>query len=279
MRKGRFERVTVKGLTGPDSAVRAIHTDSRGALWLGSTEGLFRYELGRWTVLTRKDGLATEDIRVVIDARGGGIWAGGYGGLSRLRNGQVQSWTEEDGLPSNTIRALYEDNDGVLWIGTYESGLGRFANGRFTRYSQRDGLFSNGVFQILEDLRANLWMSCNQGIYRVSKRQLNDFAAGRVDAINSVEYGKHDGMRNIEANGGLSPAGIKTPDGRLWFPTQDGVAVIDPEKLPAPPGPPPVIVESCQIDGEPVAIDGPVRVSPGHENLEIQYTALSFLNP
>jgi ligand-binding sensor domain-containing protein len=190
----------------------------------------------------------------------------------------VQAWAEEDGLASNTIRALYEDAHGILWIGTYDGGLGRFEKDRFTSYTVREGLFNNGVFQILEDSRGNFWMSCNRGIYRVSKRQLNDFAAGRTKSISSIEYGRQDGMRNIECNGGLWPAGIKTQDGRLWFPTQDGVAVIDPQKLATPPAPPPVVIESCLIDHTPMAINGPVRVTPEHDNVEIQYSALSFIN-
>lgn len=121
-------------------------------------------------------------------------------------------------------------------------------------------------------------MSCNRGIYRVGKRQLNDFAAGKTSTVTSIAYGRRDGMRNVECNGGLWPAGIKAADGRLWFPTQDGVAVIDPEKLTINSKPPPVIVESCLIDRSPVAIDHPVRVKPGHESFEIQFTALSFIN-
>ena len=196
--------------------------------------------------------------------------------MSGIRNGQVRSWTEQDGLPSNTVRALYEDVQGVLWIGTYDGGLGRFENGRFTRYTVHEGLFSDGVFQILEDSRGNLWMSSNQGIYRVSKKQLNDFAADKTKTITSTQYGKHEGMRNVECNGGLWPAGCKTRDGKLLFPTQDCVAVVDPEKLGTNLKPPPVVIESVLIDRAPVFLDGPVRLMPGRENLEIRYSALSL---
>ena len=80
-----------------------------------------------------------------------------------------------------------------------------------------DGLYNEGVFQILEDSRANLWMSSNRGVYRVSKNQLNDFAAGRRKSVSSVPYGKRDGMKNIECNGGLSPAGVRSQDGNCGF--------------------------------------------------------------
>jgi hypothetical protein len=162
-------------------------------------------------------------------------------------DGSIRAWTEQDGLPSNHVRALYEDSAGVLWIRTYDSGLGRFERGHFTRYAVRDGLFDNGVFQILEDLRGNLWLRCNRVIYRVNKQQLNDFAAGRTRSITSFRYGRQDGMRNEECNGGFSPASFKTSDGRFWFPTQDGVAIVDPDKLPLVPAPPPVLIESALI--------------------------------
>ena len=168
---------------------------------------------------------------MIVERSPGGIRIGGCGGLTRLRDGQFTRWTEHDGLPSNSVRSIYEDSDGVVWIGTYDGGLGRFKDGKFTRYSVREGLFNNGVFQILEDAHGNFRMSCNRGIYRVSKRELNEFAAGARDTITSLAYGRSDGMLNVESNGGYWPAGVKARDGKLWFPTQDGVAVIDPQAV------------------------------------------------
>ena len=66
------------------------------------TAGLFRLDNGQWRGLTKKDGLATDDARVILSGRDGNLWVGGYGGLSRIRNGQVRSWTEQDGLPGNS---------------------------------------------------------------------------------------------------------------------------------------------------------------------------------
>ncbi len=89
-------------------------------------------------------------------------------------------------------------------------------------------MFSDGVFQILPDDRGNFWMSSNQGIYRVSRSELEEFAAGRRKTITSTAYDKSDGMLSTEANGGGQPAGMQMRDGRLWFPTQNGVAIVDP---------------------------------------------------
>jgi len=166
------------------------------------------------------------------------------------------------------VRSLYVDHEDVLWIGTYDGGLGRFDKGNFTHYTTQNGLFSSGVFQILEDSRGYFWLSSNQGIYRVEKQELNDFASGKISAITSIAYGKSDGMLNVECNGGHWPAGIRAADGKLWFPTMNGVAIIDPAQVHVNRNPPPVLIESCLVDRRPVLFDRPVRLSSAQNSLE-----------
>jgi signal transduction histidine kinase/ligand-binding sensor domain-containing protein len=255
--------------------------DSDGAFWFGREKGVTCYKDGTTTFYTTKDGLAGDDTKVIIPDRAGGIWLGSYGGLTHFKNGQFTSWTERDGLPGNSVRALYQDSEGVLWIGTYDSGLGRLKDGKFTRYTVEDGLFDSGVFQILEDNQGWCWMSCNRGIYRVRKQELDDFAAGKIQAITSIAYSKSDGMLNVECNGGRWPAGIKARDGKLWFPTMGGVAVIDPATVTTNTQPPQVVIEGVRIENKSVAEDSwesVLRIEPAQHNFEIQYTALSFIN-
>ncbi|MDQ3652904.1 MAG: histidine kinase [Acidobacteriota bacterium] len=256
-----------------------IHEDRRGNLWYGTTHGLFKYSDKGTTGYTTKDGLASDDVKVILEDREGTLWFGTYGGLTSLASDGFTSFTERDGLASNRVRSLYEDGDGVLWIGTYDGGLSRFEGKGFTSYTTAEGLFSNGVFQILEDDRNNFWMSSNQGIYRVSRGQLNEFAEGKIRRISAVSYGKEDGLLNVECNGGRQPAGVKMRDGKLWFPTQDGIAVVNPSAIPFNPQPPPVVIESLILDREAIDFNGQVQVAPGKNNLEIHYTGLSFIKP
>lgn len=275
--RGRFTSVRSRYKLDRTIA-NAIYEDGAGAIWVGADDGLFRHYNGRTHRYTPRDGLPGDAVRAIIGAAAGGLWVGCYGGLMRWRDGEITAWTDRDGLPGNTIRALYEDRDGALWIGTYDSGLGRFKDGRFTRYTTREGLFNDGVFQILEDDYGCLWMSSNRGIYRVRKQELNDFAAGARRDITSIAIGKNDGMLNVECNGGLWPAGVRSRDGRLWFPTQDGVAMIDPSAVTTNQRPPPVLIEEVLQDRAPIAWRDEVRLLPGQGNLEIQYTGLSFTN-
>jgi len=261
-----------------NETVNAIYEDHSGVLWFGGESGLYSYRNGELSFFTHRDGLAAGTITVVIENRPGALWIGSRAGLSRLAKGRFDTWTEREGLPSNNVAALYEDAEGTLWIGTSDGGLGRFKDGRFTRYTTREGMFDDGVFQILEDASGNFWMSSNRGIHRVNKRELKDFTEGHRRSITSVAYGKSDGMLNAECNGGRWPAGAKMRDGKFWFPTQDGVAVINPAVLSTNPKPPPVVIEAFVLDRQPQPLDHPLRVPPGKANIEIQYSGLSFVN-
>jgi signal transduction histidine kinase len=278
--KGKLQRPG--GVSDGFPVIQAILQTGDGALLFGTQTGIDKYTIQQTNGAFRLEhqlSVHNGDVRVIIEGKNGDIWFGGYGGLSRLQNGTLTHWTRKEGLPSNTVRAVYEDAQGVIWVGTYDGGLGRYADGRWTTYTQSNGLFDDGVFQILEDGRANLWMSSNRGIFRVSKRQLEDVAAGREGSVISTSYGRSDGMLNIECNGGLWPAGAKDKEGHLWFPTQEGVAVVSPEASLSTSGSPRVLIESILVDHAPVDLRKPLTVRPGQGGLEIQYTGLSFARP
>lgn len=258
-----------------------IHEDNDGTLWFATNRGLVKFKDGAVQKLTTQNGLPTNDVRIIYERKDGTFLLGTYSGLAIMRPDGVvlQILTEDEGLAGNYIRSIYEDNDGILWIGTYESGLSRLKDGKFTNYTTDKGLFSNGVFAILEDSRGNFWMSSNQGIYRTSRQELNDFAEGRITKITPTAFGKSDGMLNAECNGGRQPSALKRSDGKLWFPTQDGVAIIDPEDVPFNPNPPPVVIESAFLSGAKIDLKDKLEIQPSQGNLEIRYTGLSFIKP
>ncbi len=274
---GRFR--IPRGPILPDEAVvQAICQDRFGTLWFGTRQGLARYQNGVTRFFTKKDGLAANDTHAIVEGANGDLWVGGYGGLTRIRNGEFSRWTESDGLPSANIWALHQDNDGALWIGTFDGGLARFKDGQLTSYSVKDGLFDEGVFNILEDKHGYFWISCSRGVYRVSKRDLIAFASGDLKQVTSTAYGKIDGMLDIECNGGVEPSGVETRDGKLWFPTRNGVAIIDPESVVHDSVPPLVMIESSLVDNVNTPVNAPLRIPPGRPNVEISYTAPNFIN-
>ncbi len=267
----------------PSNSIQAVTQTRDGYLWLGTKAGLVRFDGVRFAVfdkLNTKE-ILSNDILDLYEDRDGNLWVGTTGGgLNRLRDGKFTSYTTRDGLSQDFVRSIYEDGDGSLWIANYGGGVNRFKDGRFTAYTTNVGLFDNTIYQVLDDDQGNLWMSCNRGIFFVSKQQLNDFAENRIASVTSVPFGKSDGMRSSECNGGNQPAGIKARDGNLWFPTIEGVAVVDPRRMLINTQPPPVLIDKTMVDDH-VLVDGLTEATlpPGKGQLEFHYTALSFLAP
>ncbi|HLM60355.1 MAG TPA: triple tyrosine motif-containing protein, partial [Pyrinomonadaceae bacterium] len=113
----------------------------------------------------------------------------------------------------------------------------------------------------------------------VRRQELEDLAAGNIQFVTSEAFGKRDGLLNTECNGGRQPAGIRAQDGRLWFPTQHGAAIVDPAAIRKNPLPPPVAIEQITIDGKPFPASAEISLAPEQTNLEIAYTGLSFVKP
>lgn len=259
--------------------VRAIYEDRAGNIWFGTSLGIVKFDGHEYTTFSAREGFPAKGVYVIREDRGGTLWIGTESGLVSYRNGTFTSATERYGTVGNIVRSIYEDAEGTLWFGLYDGGIYRFKNEVFTHYTTENGLFDNGAFQIVEDEQNNFWISCNLGIYRVRKSDFNDVADGRLGEVTSVLYNKRDGMLNSECNGGGQNAGLRARDGRIWFPTQQGVAVIDPRTVPINTAPPPVVIESLIIDTKPVDQYKPIVIEPGQSGLEIHYSGLSFINP
>ena len=269
---------TEEGLS--HNVVQAISESADGTLWFGTYGGgLNRFKDGRFTAFRANEGLPNDFIMTLFEDSGGSLWIGTEGGgLTRLKDGRLATYTANQGLSSDIVSYVHEDKEGVLWIGTQGGGINRFKNGVFSTIESNDGLFNNTIHAILEDPAGDFWVSCNQGIYRVGKKQLNDFADGRIRSVSTTSYGVADGMRASECNSS-HPAACKARDGKLWFPTIKGVVVIDPLDVPVNPLPPPVVLEQALIDGKPVSLRGDVNLPPGGERLEFHYAGLSFIAP
>ena len=265
---GKFQTFTfAEGLS--NDLVRSVLVDRKGVLWAGTRDGLNSFHDNVFTTYTTRDGLANNFIGAIFEDSKGNLWVGTLGGLNKIHDGQFQTFTTKDGLSSNTVISLYEDASGDLWIGTNGGGLNRFHDGKFVSFTGA----ADVIYRILEDQQQNLWCSSNKGIFRVNKRELDK------GVVNPTFYGPADGTLTRESSGGGHPAGWKTSDGRLWFATIKGLAVIDPEHIPLNTSPPPIAIEQLFVDNQSIPLTPKVTLSPGAARLDFYFTALSFIAP
>lgn len=278
---GKFTILTQKdGLAG--NFVRVTYQHPDGSLWFGChRDGLTVLRNGVYTTYTTKDGLPNNTIYRIMQRRDGKLWIATRGGLATFDNGKFTSYTTEQGLSGSVTMAIYEDKDGTFWIGTNGGGINRYKDGKFTAARAKDGMPDDTEYSILEDDNKNLWMTCNKGIIRVSKAELNDFLDGKKASITSaVLFGKLDGMRSSECNGGNQFPSIKAQDGTFWFPTVSGAAIIDPNNIPRNSLQPPVVIEEIIADKEPYSPhNDEITIPAGKSSFEFHFTALSLLFP
>jgi ligand-binding sensor domain-containing protein/signal transduction histidine kinase len=266
----------------------ALFEDRAGQLWAGTQNGLARWNGQDWKIYTTHDGLSENIVRAIAEDAEGGFWIGTESqGLNFFKAEKFISFQAAgNGLPGNDISCLYLDRDGVLWVGTSGHGLARYYKGRWNRYSTDNGLASNSIDYIIEDDAGCLWIGSNAGLMRMQKQSLNDFAHGTGDLLSCRTYVETDGLPTRECSAGSQPAACRTRDGRLWFPTTKGLVSVNPADLKPNHQPPLVMIESVRVGGREQktnrfssAWQPSVLVPPGHEQLEIHYTALNFPAP
>ena len=256
----------------PSHTIRVVHRARDGRLWVGGNGGLAVLENERF-VRQRLQSSEWEMIEAMADDRDGSLLIGTRAGVARLRDGRISVVADEkSGMSSGYVRALHVDDDGTVWVGTYDGGLNRLRGNRIAPITTKQGLFDNGVFAIVED-SGFFWMSSNRGVHRASRRELNAVADGEVQSVSSLALTRRDGLLSAECNGGAQPAAARTPDGRLWFPTLQGIVAVNPRLVPVGGVAPAIHLTGVAVDGEQRSLADAVRVSPGSRRMEFRFAA------
>jgi signal transduction histidine kinase/ligand-binding sensor domain-containing protein len=190
----RFERIPIE-----QAAVTSILQDSKGFLWLGTADGLSKYDGYSFTVYKNDPDdprtLSDNFVWSIREDRAGRLWIGtGGGGLNRF-DPQTEQFTRYQhdpddpySLSHDMVQSVYEDRSGRLWIGTSGGGLNRFdpQTERFTRY-QHDlddphSLSDDTVFSICEDHTGLLWVGTYGGGLNKFDPQTEQFTRYRHDS-------------------------------------------------------------------------------------------------
>ena len=279
--------------------VTALKEFPPGTIWIGTTAGLIRCSDNKLERLAALGGAAAGDVRALESGPEGELWIGTQGnGLGRFKDGKLRTFRSPEGLTRDFILSLCQEVDGTLWIGTLDRGICRYRDGRFASISTEQGLPSNMIGHIEDDGLGFLWFNSQNGLFRVSKQDLNDRADGKTTTLAALVFGKAEGMATLAGSSGFGPSGFRAPDGQLWFPTARGVAVVDPKLVRPNVVPPQVWIEEILVDGQHVdikrratrpvnqrghfgdnlSIRG-VELQPGRRQLDVLFSGLSFSSP
>jgi ligand-binding sensor domain-containing protein/signal transduction histidine kinase len=194
--------------------VRAVYQDSKGLIWIGTDDGLFRFSgeriervdngntvplvavhairedrQGRLWVGGSKllclSGSTTQEYRLqgegsqnrvksIVQTRDGTLWVGTIGGLYRMAAGSDSFRRVKD--TSGTVRFLRETSDGTLWIGTIGHGIYKYREHKFSQITAPNNLPSNTALNLFEDIENNIWIGTQAGMLRLSKTPIQAVA-------------------------------------------------------------------------------------------------------
>jgi signal transduction histidine kinase/ligand-binding sensor domain-containing protein len=168
----------------PQNSVRALAQTRDGYLWVGTGDGIARFDGVRFLSYGSREGLRNGRVRVLFEDSAGTLWIGSDGGgLASRRNGRFDTLTIKDGLPADSITALAEDASGRLWVGT-ESGLAVLENGRPMSLGAAAELKGRPITTLYRDRRKAMWVGATgAGVFQFFDGKLARLADPSVEAL------------------------------------------------------------------------------------------------
>ena len=266
------------------SPIFAIAPARDGGLWIGGRNGVAHYRRGEIRWLEPEGKRTLVQVHAIIEQPDGVLWVSSDGeGLARVQDGHIKRFLARDGLSTDYLRGLLLDEDSAVWVGSRNGGLMRVKNDRVAVIGTANGLAHATISHLMDDGLGFLWMSSQAGILRVSKRELNDCADGRIQEVHCLNYRRADGLKSLLSSSSQQAPNCTTADGSLVFCSDQDLQLVDPKKVRLNTYLPPVVIEEVRVGGTKVSGSGPItqplRVGPGAGRIEITYTGLSFAEP
>jgi signal transduction histidine kinase/ligand-binding sensor domain-containing protein len=298
-----------------NSCVWALAEDTNRDLWIGTYGGgAFRFRNGRFTQFSKPQGFPSDIVKGVLVGSDQSVWFATRGGLTRMRNGQIRTYTVADGLSSNVTVRLFQDRDGVLWVGTIQ-GFDRMDGDRFVHVlplpkgaviplgeDRPGGIYINvepggGVFRVDKNMAAipmgwnlglepsgmarteqgDLWFS-GDAIFRVSANALGQLR-GPDEPLDYAVFGVADGLPPSTECPPGHPNSTLDRNGKLWFATTQGLAMIDLPRLPKTDRKPAIYVEEVTVGRNSQFPGHELLLPSGTHHVDLQFDAIEISSP
>jgi len=300
----------------PGHHLSTFFEDHAGRLWFGIENGLFVDDHGEFRPILHADGTPLGIVFSITEDTAHGIWVragpnldriqdfkiqaeltstqirtayilaaapdGGIvlglvdGELVRYRNGEMRSVASSETGNTSQIRDMTVDPDGTVW-GTTVNELFALRGLKRENLTARNGLPCDGIFALVQDDAHAIWLYSKCGLIRIARSELDNWWQQPSSFIHTTLLDQADGVQPGLTS--LKPQTARTADGRLWFANGRVLQSIDPAHLAENPIPPPVQVESVVADGNTHLPRQGLRLPPRTRDLEIAYTALSYVAP
>lgn len=221
----------------PEDTIQAITETPDGYLWIGTREGLARFDGFRFVVFDRSNTPAFRDDSVLslCAAADGTLWIGTEGGgLLRYAHGVFKNFGAADGLTDGFVRVIYQDHLGRVLVGT-DHGLFLFAGSKFVRMDGHDGVPPLSVHALMEDSEGRLWIG-GSGLFVLNRGAVKRIHLDRSAASDQIKsiliakngavwVGAYSGLYRIQNgairhypfNRDIETNIVQDESGNVWF--------------------------------------------------------------
>ncbi|MFO0826690.1 MAG: two-component regulator propeller domain-containing protein [Phycisphaerales bacterium] len=271
------------------SNVISLFEDSRGRIWMSGNGVIVASDGERFQRYSIEPAPKHSSARRIAEDSTGAIWLATRSGVFRLEGERFVEVKDGAGQSILDIFSMKADANGAMWMGPATGGLLRWRDARLDRVELRTGLPPSTISGMIEDDRGFWWLASGLGIVRACKADLDAVADGTQASVDCQVLDKSDGLASADCGSGNQPGCARSADGKLWFATLKGVAVLDPVAFERNETPPPVVIDAMTFEGpsstlhrvapQALTTDSAVPVDAGSRLLEIHYAALSFAAP
>jgi ligand-binding sensor domain-containing protein/signal transduction histidine kinase len=202
--RGRWRRLPL--VVKPNHLIRAMLSDSTGALWVGMSDGLIKYQDGKQALYTEAQGLSGTSIQALTEDRDGNLWIGTEGsGICKLSGERIVSFTRNEGLPNQGVLRVIEDRGGRIYASVANAGFVEIVEGRAVPVPGAAlAPFSTTI--PFQDSLGNWWINTIKGSFRFEGPDLQLRRGRKLGAVDGIPTEKADSGSVV----------TEDPFGKLW---------------------------------------------------------------
>ncbi len=256
----------------PENSVYAVYRSRDGSIWAATLNaGISQFVDGHFKTYSIANGLPSNTVTSIADSPDGTMWFGTPNGLVAYSRNTWSVFTSRDGLPNDNITCLLTDSAGTLWIGTV-SGLALLRSGHIKKPDSVPSSLREEILGIAGDNIGNLWIATSNHILSVNRARLLSATLTESDIR---DYGLEDGLIGRQGVKRFRSV-LEDANGKIWFSTDRGLAVVDPLRANRESAPVIVQIESLSADGNSLGLEPPIRVPADTHRLTFRFSGLSL---
>jgi signal transduction histidine kinase len=250
-------------------------------LWFGSRSGgLVRFKedqiIENYGIGNK---LNSNFILALTKDQNGNIYVGTHSGGMTIfyENGTSKSFKIKEDDSGILIFNIDPTNGGNAYV-TLNIGPAYFDGDSIKLIKLRKDRISKTYFDIVDDQVGNLWVTTNIGILKIKKQDWFDYLNGKIGEVNYQLIDESNGMNNKECTGATQST--LGSDGKIYFPTLGGVAILNPENFDVEQSNSKVTLRHLYGDNIEYNVNSSnLRMPPGTQRFRFQFALLSFANP